>query len=198
VRQNKAAVAAALVGGTPLAAWYHELDHDAIKPDLVLPLANEHEVRRLVAARGEPVVLHATTSRTWEAQLHRHIPDRDDCIVCRMPEAQAGPRFGCATVALPRADSQSSDGALPFLSATAGLLLVAGLFRLRHGVLAGGPENLYAVCFANLRRAARVGVCRCDCGRGLSPGVRRRVHAGRRWSHLDLAAAPGGPGGCVA
>lgn len=189
--RNKAEVAAALVGGTPLPAWYHELDHDGFKPDLVLPLANEHGVRRLVAARGEPVVLHATTSRTWEAQLHRHIPDRDDCIVCRMPEAQATPRFGCAAVTLPQAGAPSADGALPFLSATAGLLLLSGLFRLQHGNLAAGPENLYAVCFDNVRRAARVGACRCGCGAVLSRGARRRAHAGRRWSHLDLAAAAG-------
>ena len=126
-----------------------------------------------------------------EAQLHRHIPDRDDCIVCRMPEATAAPRFGCAAVALPQAGAPSADGALPFLSATAGLLLLSGLFRLQHGALAAGPENLYAVCFDNVRRAARVGACRCGCGAVLSRGARRRVHAGRRWSHLDLAAAAG-------
>jgi hypothetical protein len=188
--QYKAAVVAPLVGGTAIPRWYHELEGDPFTPDLVLPLANEYGVRSLVAARGEPVIVHATTSRTWEAQFHRHLPGRDDCIVCRMPEPQAA-RLACATAAVSAAEQASTDAALPFLSATAGLLLLTGLFRLQHGVLADGAENLLAVSFDAVRRSTRRAVhgCRQGCQTVLPPGVRQTVHRGRRWSHLDPGAA---------
>jgi hypothetical protein len=192
VTRNKAAIAADLFGGEALPAWYDELDLDGIRPDLVLPLANERDVRSLIAARGEPILLHATTSRTWEAQVHRHIAGRDDCIVCRMPDAESQVRFGCSTVSLSSASSQSSDAALPFLSATAGLLLLSALYRLQYGVLAEGRHNLCAVCFNDLRRLARRSALSCNegCAVLLGRSIRERIHAGRQWSHLDHPQLP--------
>jgi len=87
----KADLAAELFGGEPHRVWYDEFDQDGFRPDLVLPLANGQYVRHAIASRGEPLLVHATTSTMWEAQLHRHIPDRDDCITCRMPNA-GGPQ----------------------------------------------------------------------------------------------------------
>lgn len=86
----KADVAAGLFGGKPHRVWYEDVGHDdGFRPDLVLPLANERNVRHSIACRGEPLLVHATTSTMWEAQLHRHIPDRDDCISCRMPNHES-------------------------------------------------------------------------------------------------------------
>jgi hypothetical protein len=189
--RNKATIAAELFGAEAIPHWYHEIDLDSFRPDLILPLANEHEVRRFVGARGEPLVLHATTSRTWESQLHRHIPDRDDCIVCRMPEPLTQVQLTCATVPLQGGTQQSTDAALPFLSATAGLLLLSGLFRLQYGVLDEDEKNLWCVCFKDVRRHARVGTykCREGCQATLIGSARRRIAPGRRWSHIDPATA---------
>jgi hypothetical protein len=106
--------------------WYGEVEATVeAEYDLVLPLANEHGARALLQARPEPLLLHATTSRSWQAQLHRHMVRVDDCIVCRIPEPVAGMQCSTGEVA-PR----GPDAALPFLSATAGLLLAAALVRV--------------------------------------------------------------------
>jgi hypothetical protein len=187
--RNKAVAAAALFGAAPHPVWYDQFDHDAFKPDLILPLANERNIRHAVACRGEPVILHATTSRTWEAQLHRHLPGSDDCITCRMPDPKSQVQLACATVPLETAGTPSTDAALPFLSATAALLLVSGLYRLQLGQLASEAQNFWAVCFNDVRRHSRPAICTCreGCTTTLPARVRRRIHAGRRWSHLDQA-----------
>ena len=186
--RNKAVAAAELFGAFPHPVWYDGFDHDSFKPDLILPLANERNVRHAVACRGEPVILHATTSRTWEAQLHRHLPGRDDCITCRMPDPKSQVQLSCATVALEKAGQPSTDAALPFLSATAGLLLLSGLYRLQLGELSAGRNNFWAVCFRDVRRHSRPAIFTCQegCTTTLPGRVRRRIHAGRRWSGLDV------------
>lgn len=188
VPRNKAIVAAQLFGGIAHARWYDELDHDSLKPDLVLPLANERDVRHAIGCRGEPIILHATTSRTWEAQLHRHLAGSDDCIMCRMPNPMSKVQFRCASAPLQTSpNAGSTDAALPFLSATAALLLVSGLYRMQLEQLADDPHNFWAVCFRDVRRNVRHGIwkCRDDCATVLQADVRRRIHSGRRWSHLD-------------
>jgi hypothetical protein len=184
---KKAQIAATLIGAEPCPTWYDKFDHNAEKFDLVLPLANERDVRHAIACRGEPVLLHATTSPHWEAQLHRHLPDRDDCLTCRMPRPGGTVRLGCSTVSLPGSGGASTDAALPFLSATAGLLLLAGLIRLEHGGLLDDRHNLWAVCFSNPRRTLRRGVHVCEdgCAATVPALARRRIHAGRRWSRAD-------------
>lgn len=184
---KKAKIAANIIGGIALDTWYDAADLDSLKPDLVLALANERGVRTQIMARGEPIVLHATTSQTWEAQLHRHIPDRDDCLVCRMPAKREKVQFTCSTVEVGEVGSGSSDAALPFLSATAGLMLLSGLFRLEAGELLDEQHNLWALCFSDLRRATRQGICSCKpgCSTPLPTVVRQRINAGRRWSYLD-------------
>jgi len=186
--RNKAVAAAELFGASAHALWYDQFDHESFKPDLILPLANERDIRHYVACRGEPVILHATTSLTWEAQLHRHLAPTDDCITCRMPDPKSQVQLSCATVSLEKAGESSTDAALPFLSATAGLLLLSALFRLQLGQLAVEPHNFWAVCFRDVRRHSRPAIyaCREGCTTTLPAGVRRKIHAGRRWSHLDV------------
>lgn len=186
--RNKAEAAAALCWGHPQPVWYDQLDHDAHKYDLVLPLANERAVRHQIACRGEPIILHATTSTMWEAQLHQHIPDRDDCISCRMPSHHSSTQFRCATVRVNKDVRASTDAALPFLSAAAGLLLLTGLFRLQFGELPEERHNLWALAFSNRRHCTRRAVCRCHegCATALPPAARARIHAATRWSPLDL------------
>lgn len=188
--QKKAAVTAALMGGEPIPSWYDEFDFSNRTFDLVLPLANDRAVRHLIACRGEPILLHATTSKGWEAQLHRHVPDRDDCITCRMPSSQAAVQLECATVPLQRNAEGSTDAALPFLSAAAGLLLLGGLFRLQEGDFLDEQFNGWSLCFNDVRRHVRHALhsCQAGCATTVSAAARRRIHAGRRWSSIDVSA----------
>ena len=118
---NKAVVAARMFDAEPFPGWYHEWleTHSNGRPDLVLPLANDYGVRHAIGQRGANLVLHATTSNNWTAELHRHIGGRDDCIDCRIPqEVQA--RFACSMGPAQPGTKASSDAALPFLSGAAG------------------------------------------------------------------------------
>lgn len=58
---NKAEAVAQAIGGRPHPVWYDQWQsHRRVRHDLVLPLANERGVRRIVAQRGEPLLLPAT------------------------------------------------------------------------------------------------------------------------------------------
>jgi hypothetical protein len=180
---HKAHKTAQLIGAEPFVGWYDDwASRTRARPDLVLPLANEHHVRHIVGARGEPIVLHATTSSSWQAQFHRHIPHRDDCIDCRMRDVPT-PSFGCSSAPLPGPPEKSPDAALPFLSAAAGLLLVASLYRLQFGDLLTDTANHWAVDFLSRHRFAQRNSWRCreDCVQALPEEVLRHLNNGRRW-----------------
>lgn len=187
--QRKVDIVALLLGAKPLPMWYDEwvTSEPEARPELILPLANERGVREAVNQRGLPVVVHATTSPAWQAQLHRHIAGRDGCIGCRFPPAV--PRFECSGgSALEKIDETASgDAALPFLSAAAGLLLIAGLYRL---ALTDGPrslstKNLWWLAFDGEPRLFRG--ARAQCGPSCaapSPALVRRINEGNRWLGL--------------
>jgi hypothetical protein len=139
--EDKATAVAWAVDGTPHPQWYDQWQpsHDE-RHDLILCLANDRGVRTLIAHRGEPVLLHATTSKNWTSELHRHVPDRDDCPACRLPD-NALPQLACATGPVNPTQMDSPDAALPFLSAAAGLLLAAALADLPNTPVLFGQTN---------------------------------------------------------
>lgn len=188
----KADVAAALIGAKPFPRWYDQwADSEVSRPDLVLPLANERAVRSLIAGRGEPILLHATTSPNWSAQLHRHLADRDDCPACRLPSGSE-PAFTCATGPASPERPDSSDAALPFVSAMAGLQLAVALLQLPGpGPLLEDPANHWQLDLTlptepwlNSRHTPG------PCVHVLSPATRARIHAAqpRRWDHCGQAS----------
>jgi hypothetical protein len=141
--RNKAVVAAGRLGehATPSPQWYGEVaEVVSADYDVVLALANERGAREALQDRRSSVLLHATTSPNYQAQLHRHLPGLDDCIRCRLPGALA--RTACATGPV---TTTGGDAALPFLSGLAGLLLVPALVRRARGELAEEKENLLVV-----------------------------------------------------
>lgn len=176
--------------------WYEEwlaLNGDG-RPDLVIPLANGPGVRHLINERGENILVHATTSPMWTAQLHRHIAGQDQCIDCRFP-MQVDPQFECAQAPLPIPagvpDVESADAALPFLSAGAGLLLLAALRQLQAGVFDKEESNIWRMALElGPRFTLRSGssVCRAGCLHVLSRSVRRLLNAGRRWEDVGRSA----------
>jgi hypothetical protein len=115
---HKAVLAADPVGAEPHVCWYDEwLDRQPPPVDLILPLANERDVRHDIGQRREPVLLHATLSPTWEAQLHRHVASLDECIDRRFAAHRHAPAFACSSDVDPRpagpGTPSSTDAALP-------------------------------------------------------------------------------------
>lgn len=187
-RAFKAATTAALVGAASYTGWYDDwVRKEAAYPDLVLPLANGPGLRNAIGQRGEAVLLHATTSRIWTAELHRHLASRDGCIACRLPETLT-PQLSCSTSPLPDAQA-SNDAALPFLSGSAGLMLLTGLVHLADGRLADfGPNQwVWHLDLPDRVIRGRTWSCESGCGvmRNMPRDLRRRLPRGQRWTYLD-------------
>lgn len=154
--------------------------------DVILALANEYGVREALAYRQSTVVLHATTSANWQAQVHRHVAGHDDCLPCRLPGDT--PKMRCSEGEVPTPAGASMDAALPFLSATAGLMLLVELIRLARGRLLDTPHNYVAVEFngPNVPAARRaIASCRPGCRTRLARHSRRSADAHSRWAYLD-------------
>lgn len=188
---NKARRLAALLGpvASPVPHWYDEADGlDDMPFDVVLALANDRGVRAQLAHRQPTVMLHATTSANWQAQAHRHIAGHDDCITCRLPDTEP-PRLRCSEGRLQTAPSERMDAALPFLSATAGVMLTADLIRLQTGSILDRPHNFSAVEFTGngLIWQQKMFPCRAGCRTRLPAHVRRQIDARSRWAALDAA-----------
>jgi hypothetical protein len=189
VASKKADTAARNSGSHAVPAWFHQLPAGRPRPDLVLVLANEHGVREAVAQRGEPLLLHATTSPNWTAELHRHIPGRDDCPACRIPtHAQAS--FACSEGPADPTGEQPSDAALPFLSTTAGLMLCSALLDLNNDrrVLDGRENHWLAHLELPLGPPIQAAIHRgTTCVHHLPPAVRKAIHAAqpRQWDFID-------------
>lgn len=190
-QRNKArAVASLLPGADPKEMWWSDwISTDPTSPDVVIPVANEFGVRRAVAAFSHPATIHATTSRDWTAELHRHLIGRDGCISCRIPED--APRFACATAPAPPvgtgSEASGRDAALPFLSGAAGLLLAAGLFQLQAGAWAAHAANQWAVYFDASEPVVRSRQWEemRPCGVSAVQRARARQHGTTRWRSLD-------------
>ncbi|MBV8980549.1 MAG: hypothetical protein JO086_06590 [Acidimicrobiia bacterium] len=186
---SKAIVTAGLLAARGYDGWYDDWLLDAPRPpDLVLPLANGPGLRSAIGQRGEPILIHATTSRMWTADLHRHLAEEDDCIGCRLPEAQTV-KLACGTS--PIADgSTGNDSALPFLSSSAGLLLLVGLVHLANGRLVSLAANhwqLHLDLGDRRTMSSRRWSCAQACAvrRNMPRQLRRRLPRRGRWAHLD-------------
>lgn len=187
--EMKSATAARIIDAISENSWYDQLPLARSRADLTLVLANEREVRSAIAARGEPLLLQATTSPNWTAELHRHIPGRDDCPHCRIPSTNQA-TFTCAEGPSIATDQTSGDAALPFLSAMAGLLLAIALLDLdAENSLLAGRENHWRVHMelpkgemvqSMIHRGA-------SCPHHLVAAARRLIQEadGRRWDGLD-------------
>jgi hypothetical protein len=180
----KAQRSAELLGAKPKVEFWGE-DRAVVEAsyDTVLALADERNVRGALQGRQPPILLHATTSANWQAQSHRHIPELDDCIVCRLPATPAQLRCSDAEVGTERVEA-----ALPFLSSSAGLLLAVDLVRLSEGVIAQESANSRSLIFdaaQPVTQALRY-CCRPDCGTMLPEEVRAQIPGGR-FAELDPA-----------
>jgi hypothetical protein len=191
---KKAVTAARNGGAVARPFWYDELPVDRPRPDLVLVLANERGIRETVAQSGEPLLLHATTSPNWTAELHRHVPGRDDCPACRIP-SKTQATFLCSEGPTNPNDQDSRDAALPFLSATSGLILCAALLDLTSGrrVLEGRTNHWLIHLELPAGPPVQTAIHRgSQCRHHLASGVRRAIQAEdpRRWDSVDDCEDP--------
>ncbi len=189
-REKAEVLARFLTGARHHPVWFDEFRADGHRWDIVLPLANERGVRRLVQASHPPLMIHATTSSNWYTQLHRHRPDQDRCLACRFPDTSAAPP-ACAVVPLNMASEEHGpDAALPFLSAAAGLLLAADLVRLGLGNYKTTHGNLITLdWFGSIPRpTVRQEHCDTGCQHWGEPTVRRMLNASSRWYTVDSDA----------
>jgi hypothetical protein len=185
----KAETAAGLLGVAHFDGWYHEwMATGPARPDLILSLANGAGVRHVIGQRSEPILLHASTSRDYTAELHRHRAGVDQCITCRFPDP-GEPVFECSTAPEPASDDadESRDAALAFLSATAGLMLAATLVQLPDGPLLTGHPNHWRVHLQPTARVVQAAHWNCSdtCVSVHPPEIRAAINADRRWSALD-------------
>ncbi|UWG98080.1 ThiF family adenylyltransferase [Dehalobacter sp. DCM] len=182
-------VAKFLQDATFISKWYDLAAEIKDTPfDVVLALANERNVRTALAHRNAPVLLHATTGENWLSQLHRHVAGADDCIECRTSEV-ANLHMECSigTVKTTEKENQSNDAALPFLSATSGLMLATLLQKLEAGLIMEDFHNDWRFDFLSTKRMASAGKRRCreGCAIWQPLEVRRCANKGNRWLHLD-------------
>lgn len=187
VPRRKAELLASFMPGSRWAEeWYHESKIAGEDHDVVLGLANEHEVRHWIASRNNTVTLHATTGVNWLSQLHRHIIGLDDCIWCRAGEAST-PVFQCSVGNVPLPNGGRTDAALPFLSAASGLMLATALLRLQREELAVLDRNDWRWDFGSAYKMASSSFrkCREGCSRVVAAEVRQHINRKGRWRALD-------------
>lgn len=142
--------------------WYHEVDLSNQRFDVILCLANEFSVRKIISYLPAQIYFQATTGKNWLAQLHRHIPKSDDCIFCRTGEIK-NPTFGCSGVQLDNA-GESSDAALPFLSGLSSLMLTVALQRAHDSRFIDERKNDWRMDLKSNFKMASSGIRKCKDG----------------------------------
>ena len=114
---------------------YYEFTGDGLfqktRPDLILSLANEHNVWSTIQDNYPPMVIHAATTQNWGINLGRHIPNSEWCIMCTFSKfLNDSYKPKCDTGEITTENSQPIFGVLPFLSPAAAVLVLAEISKL--------------------------------------------------------------------
>lgn len=157
-------------------------------PDALIATANERAVRSLIESCLPPLQIYATTGKSWQSTLLRHIPIVEACSR-RLPglEVSSAPPL-CATDSGGgiETDTERNDAALPFLSYMAGLMTATELVKAE---LEGYPFTPNRVFFeAKAQRPFRHVMLprRRDCGcRTRDPKIHAAALAGSRHERLS-------------
>jgi len=129
--------------------------YSAVKPDLILCLANEQAIWPAIQYNYPPLVYHATTTPNWGINFGRHIPIKEWCIVCRFGITDYKFKPVCST-AVVEVEEKKILGVLPFLSPGAAIITLAELLKLS---LPNYPlnQNFFQFSFKNLPGAEFIG-----------------------------------------
>ena len=113
--------------------WQEHAAQIAREPfDQWISLTNEEGAWATVPYLLPPVVLHGTTTSGWGFGTGRHLPQLEDCTLCRMPRPEIKFRGICAQGEISNGDAniQPATASLPFLSAASAALLLTEIIRL--------------------------------------------------------------------
>ncbi|SDY62661.1 ThiF family adenylyltransferase [Halopenitus persicus] len=100
--------------------------------DIVLPLANERNVRRSIQHDRPPLMVHASTGQS-DVFVRRNIPLEEPCLLCHFPPDTAKTDAACAAGKAPaddEAEEGGPDAAFPFASFLAGCFVAGELAKL--------------------------------------------------------------------
>jgi len=170
------AVVDALVASGSLAVPFHGSWDDFVRSGQLgahraavwVPVANEGGVRSAVQRNFPPVAVHGSTSVNWSVNYGRHVPDIDDCFLCRFPtQAASESALACATSALPTSEGVTVDAALPFASVFASVFVAAELARRTLPSYGAAQPNFAKVDFYpagfSIETQRRAPLSSCDC-----------------------------------
>jgi len=109
-------------------------------PDLVLCFANENNIWSTIQNQYPPVCFHSTTSKSWGIHIGRHIPLKENCLVCTFKDF-IGANFTpvCAEVAITSTTAKEEDthashtAILPFLAPAAACVCLAEILKFANG-----------------------------------------------------------------
>lgn len=169
------------------------LSRSAGTPDIVIAAANERGARSLIENGFPPLQVYATTGRSWQTTLMRHIPLVDACSRC-LPntEVQSAPPV-CASDSMveSRDAPERFDSSLPFLSYAAGLMTAAEIIK---ATLPAYPFTSNRVFYESrsvhqLREVPLQRRVDCSC-RLRSADVHGNAIAGSRFAHLSGVEPP--------
>ena len=95
-------------------------------------------------------------------------------------------RFQCSTGPIETGNGTSADAALPFLSASAGLILASGLLQLQAGLISNASENQWTLWVATQNRTWQSSRRRCrgDCRSAMPIEALRVIDKESRWRTL--------------
>jgi hypothetical protein len=117
-------------------------DQQTKSADIILCFANDHNIWSTIQHLYPPVVFHATTSRSWGLNIGRHIPLKDNCIMCTfqdlaakvyVPKCSEAEMPGAPAIADEAEPKEPHASILPFLSPAAAVITFAEVVKLLMG-----------------------------------------------------------------
>lgn len=164
-------------------------DQQTKSADVILCFANDHNIWSTIQHLYPPVVFHATTSRSWGLNIGRHIPLKDNCIMCTFQDLIAKayvPR--CAEVEMSIAHVAENEvrqeephaSILPFLSPAAAVITLAEVVKLLMGKIQNENTTQFNMStkegnfIEDQHRAKGCYICK-DQSRGIYEGLKVRL-----------------------
>lgn len=157
-------------------------------PDILIPTANERNVRSLIEGLYPPIQVYGTTGRSWQMASIQHVPWDGGCSCCLFPESVNESTL-CATDYSASGPSGTSDedtaidAALPFLSFGAGLMAVADMLKLEIQGYRGRTRRAFFYTNPELRLRGGFPVERreaCVC-QGRTRALHEKINAGSKY-----------------
>ncbi|MCX6344910.1 MAG: ThiF family adenylyltransferase [Armatimonadetes bacterium] len=161
----------------------HKLD-----ADIIVPVANEYQVRWAIQNNLPPLMLQASTGRAWTVNVGRHIPVRDFCLSCSFPEVSDA-HMACGSGTISDSPDKEADAALPFVSPWAAILVVAELAKLQFAGYPFSKSRLSVETYGPLHtvehfQGQKLQSCICA---GMSEALFHKIRGKTRFADLSFS-----------